>query len=104
MQRGEIWWAELPKPACRHPVILLSRDKAIAIREFVTVAAVSSTIRNIPTEVLLGKEDGMPKTCVVNLDVINTIPKNLLIKCICKLSKDKLLKLESALKFALGLD
>lgn len=104
MQRGEIWWAELPKPAGRHPVILLSRDKAIAIREFVTVAAVSSTIRNIPTEVLLGKEDGMPKTCVVNLDVINTIPKTLLVKCISKLSKDKLLKVESALKFALGLD
>lgn len=104
MQRGEIWWAELPKPAGKRPVILLSRDKAIAIRQFVTIAEISTTIRNIPVEVLLGEKDGLPKTCAVNLDVINTIPKSLLKNFICSLSKEKLLKVDSALKFALGLE
>lgn len=104
MLRGEIWWAHLPKPAGRRPVLLLSRDKAISIRLFVTVAEISTTIRNIPTEVLLGQKEGLPKTCVVNLDVINTIPKNLLDGCICKLTKEKLAEVEYALKFALQIN
>ena len=103
MQRGEVWWAELPKPAGRRPVVILSRDRAIQVREYVTVAELTRTIRNIPVEVLLGLDDGLPVKCVVNLDVINTIPKKLLVDRITILKGKKMTAIELALKFALVL-
>jgi mRNA interferase MazF len=103
MERGEVWWADLPQPAGRRPVVLLSRSKAIQIRSFVIVAEVTSVIRNIPVEVPLGPEDGLPKKCVINLDVINTIPKELLKERIVSLKRDKIAALNKALKFALDL-
>jgi mRNA interferase MazF len=104
MRRGEVWWANLPKPTGRRPVLILSRDIAIAVREFVTVAEVTRTIRGIPTEVALGRQDGLPKECVVNLDVINTIPKNLFEERITALNYSKLQAVEKTLKFALNFD
>ncbi len=59
----------------RRPVLLLSRDEAYSVRELVAVAPVTTRIRNIPSEVSLGTEDGLPKACVVNLDTIVTIAK-----------------------------
>lgn len=103
MQRGEVWWADLPKPVGRRPVVILSRDRAIQVREYVTIAEVTRTIRDIPAEVLLGPEDGLPKKCVVNLDVINTIPKQLLVDHITTLKPEKIKAMESALRFALAL-
>ena len=103
MKRGEIWWADLPKPAGRRPVVLLSRDKAIEVREFVIVAEITRTVRHIPVEIPLGREDGLPANCVINVDVINTISKKLLIQHISSLSFLKLTALDEALKFALNL-
>lgn len=103
MRRGEIWWAELPAPAGRRPVLLLSRDEAYVVRQLVTVAPITTRIRRIPTEVLLGPEDGLPKPCVVNLDTITTIPKHSLAEPIGPLSREKLAAVERALKFALAL-
>lgn len=103
MQRGDVWWADLAKPAGRRPVVILSRDRAIQIREYVTVAEITRTIRDIPVEVPLGLEDGLPKKCVVNLDVVNTISKKLLLERITSLSAEKIKEIESALKFALAL-
>lgn len=103
MQRGDVWWADLPKPAGRRPVVVLSRDRAIQIREYVTIAEITRTIRDIPVEVPLGLEDGLPKKCVVNLDVVNTISKKLLLERITSLSSEKISEIESALKFALAL-
>ncbi|MBI2119654.1 MAG: type II toxin-antitoxin system PemK/MazF family toxin [Elusimicrobia bacterium] len=104
MQRGEIWWAHLPKPVGKRPVLLLSRTKAIQVRLYVTVALITRTIRNIPVEVSLGLEDGLPKPCVINMDNINTIPKALLTQRAALLSPHKMHLAEKALKFALGID
>jgi mRNA interferase MazF len=103
MQRGEVWWAELPLPIGRRPVVLLSRDEAYSVRNAVTVAEVTSTIRGIPVEVELGPEDGLPKKCVVNLDTIATIRKNLLIERIAFLRDEKIDQIDLAIKFALSL-
>ena len=103
MRRGEVWWADLPLPIGRRPVVLLSRDEAYAVRNAVTVAEVTSTIRGIPVEVDLGCEDGLPKKCVVNLDTIVTIRKDLLIERIAILRDEKIEQLNSAIKFALSL-
>ena len=103
MKRGEIWWAELPKPAGRRPLILLSRDEAYEIRRLVTVAPVTIRVRGIPVEVALGPKDGMPRECVINLDTVTTIPKDALGERLTVLSRAKVTAVEGALKFALGL-
>jgi len=103
MRKGEIWWAELPLPIGRRPVVLLSRDEAYAVRNAVTVAEVTTTIRGIPVEVELGPEDGLPKKCVVNLDTIVTIRKDLLIERLAILRDEKIEQINSAIKFALSI-
>jgi mRNA interferase MazF len=103
MRRGEVWWAKLPLPVGRRPVVLLSRDEAYAVRNAVTVAEVTSTMRSIPVEVELGPNDGLPKKCVVNLDTIVTIRKDLLIERIATLGDEKIEQIDSAIKFALSI-
>jgi mRNA interferase MazF len=84
-------------------VLLLSRDEAYAVRNAVTVAEVTSKIRGIPVEVELGPDDGLPKKCVVNLDTIVTIRKDLLIERIAILRDEKIVQIDAAIKFALSL-
>ena len=103
MKRGEIWWAELPKPAGRRPVILLSRDEAYEVRRLVTVAPITTRVRGIPVEVALGPKDGMPRECVVNLDTVTTVPKDALRERLTVLSRAKMTAVDGALRFALGL-
>ena len=104
MKRGEVWWADLPKPIGRRPVMLLSRDEAYQVRNAVTVAEVTQTIRNIPVEVPLSKEDGLMRKCVVNLDTIITIKKSLLTERISSLKQEKINSINEAIKFAIALD
>ena len=103
MRRGEVWWAELPSPIGRRPVVLLSRDAAYRVRTSVTVGIVTRTARDIPVEVPLGLEDGMPQQCVVNLDDILTIPKARLTERITTLSPQKMAAVAMAIIFALDL-
>ena len=104
MKRGEVWWAELPSPIGKRPVVLISRDEAYMVRNAVTVAELTTTIRNIPVEVQLGPEDGVPKRCVANLDTIITIRKELLKERIVLLSSEKIQEINSAIRFALDAD
>lgn len=103
MQKGDIWWANLPEPIGRRPVVLLSRNEAYKVRKSVTVAEVTSIIRDIPVEVRLGKKENMPKECVVNLDTIITIRKDLLDEKIVNLDSGKINEINKAIKFALNL-
>ena len=102
MKRGEVRWYKFSKPDKNRPVVILTRNSALDFLGEVTVAPVTSTIRDIPTEVLLTKEDGMPKDCVVNLDHIQTVSKGKIGPLITTLSLTKLSELRSALLFALG--
>ena len=103
MRRGEVWWANLPAPVGKRPVVLLSRDVAYGVRNAVTVAEITSTIRNIPVEVPLDQSDGLPKKCVINLDTITTIPKACLDIMLTTLNQDKITQINEAIKFALDL-
>jgi mRNA interferase MazF len=103
MRRGEVWWADLPAPAGRRPVVLLSRNEAYTVRDLMTVAPVTTRIRHIPTEVALGVQDGLPKRCAVNLDTMSTIPRQALTERMTLLTPEKLMAIETALRFALGL-
>ena len=102
MRRGDVWWAELPAPVGRRPVVLLSRNEAYAVRELVTVAPVTTRIRRIPTEVELGRAEGLPRRCVANLDTVTTIPKRSLAAQLGTLPPARLAAVEAALRFALG--
>lgn len=104
MKRGELWWADLPAPAGRRPVLLVSRDEAYEVRELIVIAPVTTRIRSIPTEVTLDKKDGVPRRSVVSLDILTTIPKRSLADRISRLSETKQRAVDRALKFALGLD
>lgn len=75
MKRGEIRWYKFQNPDKKRPVVILTRNSAIEFLGEVTVAPVTSTIRDIPSEVLLGMEDGMKNDCAINLDHIQTVSK-----------------------------
>ena len=103
MRRGEVWWAHLPRPIGRRPVVLLSRDAAYRVRTAVTVAPVTRTVRDIPVEVPLDRADGLPTRCVVNLDDTTTIPKTLVTERISALSVERMREIDEAVRFALDL-
>ena len=103
MKRGEIWWSDQMSPIGRRPVVLLSRDESYKIRNAVIVAQITTTIRNIPTEVYLDTRDDMPKKCVINCDDIATIRKHSLTERITTLKSEKIEQIEKSIKFALAL-
>lgn len=102
MKRGEVRWYRFSRPDKKRPVLILTRDSAIEFLGEVTVVPITSTIREIPSEVLLSRADGMPQDCAVNLDHIQTVSKGRIGSLITALSPRKLLELRSALLFALG--
>lgn len=69
-----------------------------------TVAPVTTRARRLPVEVPLGKEEGLPRFCVANLDTITALPKRALVERVSLLSAEKLAAVEDVLEFALGLD
>jgi len=102
MRRGDVRWYKFSKPDKSRPVVILTRESALDYLGEVTVAPVTSTIRDIPTEVLLGRADGMPRDCAVNLDHIQTVSKGKIGALITTLSSGKLVEIRRGLLFALG--
>ena len=104
MQRGEIWWAELPRPSGRRPVLLLSRDDSYPVREFIIMTPLTTHRRGLRTEVTLGPETGLPRMSVANLDVIITERKRALRERIGFLLPDQIREVDEAIRFALGME
>jgi mRNA interferase MazF len=102
MRRGEVRWYTFAAPDKRRPVLLLTRDAIIRRLNDVTVASITTTIRNLDVEVRLSPADGMPTDCVINCDQIQTLPKHKLGDPITELSAAKLDEIERALMYALG--
>ncbi len=101
MERGEIRWYTFKSPDKRRPVVIMTRNSAIGFLGEITVAPVTSTIRAIPTEVILDENDGMKNVCAVNLDHIQTVSKARIGAFIAKLSPLKMLRVNNAITFAL---
>ena len=102
MKRGEIRWYKFTKPDKKRPVLILTRDSAIEFLGEVTIAPMTTTIRNIPTEIFLTKADGMATSSAINFDHIQTVSKSKIGAVITQLSPEKLLQARRALLFALG--
>ena len=75
MTQFEIWWAELREPAGRRPVLLLSRPDAYTYLNKFIVAEITSTIRGIASEVVIGETEGLPKVCAINCDNLRVVPR-----------------------------
>jgi mRNA interferase MazF len=104
MRRGEVWWANLPPPLGRRPVVLVTRDGVYEVLTSVTAVAVTTRIRDLGVEVFLGEAEGLDRDCVANADNIITVRISQLRQRIGLLSESKISELDRAIKYALDLD
>src|SRR5690348_12915620 len=102
--RGDIRLYQFAAPDKKTPVVVLTRDSAIAYLSTVTVAPITSTIRGVPSEVVLNEEDGMKAPCAVNLHYAVTISQNRLGRRVGQLSSFRMKEICLALGFSLGCD
>jgi len=100
--RGEVRLYQFPRPDKRRPVVVLTRDSAIAYLSAVTVAPITSTIRGVPSEIRLTEADGMKGACAVNLHNVVTVSKAHLGRRVAVLSPERTKEICAALGFALG--
>ena len=103
MKRGEVRWYKFKPPDKKRPVVILTRNSILDYLGEVTVVPITSTIRDIPSEVLLSKQDGMHNACAINCDHLQTVSKDKIGSLITTLSKEKLLEIRNAICFALNL-
>jgi len=103
MKRGEVRWYKFRHPDKKRPIVILTRNSILEYLGEVTIAPVTSTIRDIPSEVLLSRLDGMHNDCAINCDHIQTVSKSNVGAMITSLSKEKLSEVRDAINFALNL-
>ena len=104
MRRGEVHWYTFKTPDKRRPVLILTRDSAIGFLTALTVAPITTTVRDSPSEVYLSIEDGLRSNCAANMDNIQTVPKRRLGPVLAQLSPERMEEVNQAIAFALGLD
>lgn len=100
--RGEVWWCELAEIG-RRPVVVLSRDAAIPRLRRVLIGPCTTTIRGIPSEVVLEPgEDPIPRASVVNLDSVESVSVGVLVERLGRLSDDRMRQICAALEVAVA--
>lgn len=103
MKRGEIRWYKFLPPDKKRPVLILTRDSVLEYLREVTIAPITTTIRNIPSEAYLSRADGVPEDCVVNCDHLQTVSKKRIGPLITSLPESKMMAVGRAIRFALNL-
>jgi mRNA interferase MazF len=104
VRQYEVWWANLPAPAGKRPVLLLSRDDAYEYLSKFVVAEITTTVRQIPVEVPLGVPEGLPKRCVANCDNLRMVARSWLTKKLGVLAPARHAEVKRAVGYALGWD
>jgi mRNA interferase MazF len=102
LSRGEIHLCRFAPPDKQRPVLVLTRDSAIGHLTTVTVAPITSTIRGVPSEVILDTDDGMKGRCAVNLHNAVTLAQARLGRRVGNLSAERMQQVCAALRFSLG--
>jgi mRNA interferase MazF len=102
--RGDVRLYQFAPPEKKRPVVVLTRDTAIGYLATVTVAPITSTIRGVPSEVVLNEEDGMKAPCAVNLHNAVTVSQNRLGRRLSHLGSLRMREMCAALRFSLGCD
>ena len=103
MKRGEIRWYKFKTPDKKRPVLILTRNSILNYLGEVTIAPITSTVRDIPSEIFLSKNEGMQRDCAINFDHIQTVSKRKIGSLITRLSSQKLQQVREAILFALEL-
>ena len=103
MKRGEIRWYKFKAPDKKRPIVILTRDSILEYLGEVTIAPITLTVRDIPSEVFLSKKDGMQRNCAINLDHIQTVSKRKIGSLITRLSYEKIQQVREGILFALDL-
>ena len=101
MKHGDIRWYKFARPDKRRPILILTRDSALEYLGEVTIAPITSMVRDIPSEVFLSKADGMPRDCAVNCDHLQTVSKGKIGSLISTLSPSKMADVGQSIRFAL---
>lgn len=104
MKRGEVRWVTFEHPDKRCPAVILTRNSAMGYLSTVTVAPITTTIRQTPSAVRLGPEDGLPEDCSANLHNVQTVTQTAVGALIAVLTESRMVQVEFALLFALGMD
>jgi mRNA interferase MazF len=99
-RRGEVWWGEI-EDVGRRPFLVMTRSAAIPVLSSVLAAPVTRAIRNIPTELLLGPDDGMPAECAASFDNLRVVPKIYLVDRLCTLDPTRLVEACQAARAAI---
>ena len=102
--RGELWTYEFARPDKRRPVLVLSRPEAIKVLHTVLVAPLTSTIRGLPSEVIVGTTEGLKHESAVNLDHIQTVERAHLSRYIGRLKPEQMRAICRAIAVATGCD
>ena len=102
MRRGEIRWYKFAKPDKKRPVVILTRDSVLQYLGEVTIAPITGTVRDIPSEVALSRHDGVRHDCAINCDHLQTVSKGKIGALITTLSTAKLGAVSRAVRFALN--
>ncbi len=103
MRRGEVRWYKFSHPDKKRPVLILTRDSILEYLGEVTIAPITTTVRDIPSEVFLSQTDGMPRECAVNCDHIQSVAKSKIGALITTLAPEKLNRVGQAVLFALDI-
>jgi mRNA interferase MazF len=101
LHRGDIWWADVPGDTVR-PVVVLTRERFVDRLNAVLVAPITTTVRDIPTELPLGTDDGMPRPCAANFDNLFTLRRERFQRFIASLGPHRHEELCTAYRFAAG--
>jgi len=104
MIQGDICYHTFKSPDKRRPVLILTRNAAVSDLTWITIAPITTTMRNLPTEVWLDEDDGIDEECAVNLDNIQTVQKEKLGKVTAHLFKERMQEVFEAIRFAFGFD
>lgn len=98
-RRGEVWWAEI-EDIGRRPFLVMTRTAAIPVLNSVLAAPVTRTVRDIPTELPLGPDDGMPTDCAASFDNLRVVPKSYLVDRLCTLDPRRMVEACRAVRAA----
>ena len=103
MKQGEIRWYKFLAPDKKRPVLILTRNSVLEYLGEVTIAPITTTVRDIPSEVFLSINDGMPRDCAINCDHLQTVSKGKIGALITSLPRMKIIEVRRAIRFALNI-
>jgi mRNA interferase MazF len=102
--RGDVRLYQFAPPDKQRPVVVITRESAVEYLSTATVAPITSTIRGVPSEVVLDESDGMKTPCAANLHNVVTVSQQRLGKRVARLSNSRMIEICTALRFSIGCD